>query len=163
MIAEMTNIAKNICLVLGNDKIKKMSYSDQLKCMTEGLENLFKDYDTEIKFKAYILTLFQEQIKKKYPKLSKKQSWDLAKKLFTEHKVSTKKNEDIKKYVLEKARKFFAKTLVKVAEKSKSTKDELHISHKNSQHYTETREQGNAVFVIVVLVVVFLLILLFAK
>lgn len=159
----ITEMVKNICLVLGNDEIKKMSYGDQFGCMTEGLHRLFNDYDTEIQFKAYILTLFQKQIKKKYPKLSKKQSMDLAAKLFTERKVSTKKNEDIKKYVLEEARKFFAKTLAKVAEKNKTTKDELHISNKKSKNNAETGESGNVIVVLIFVAIICFLILLFAK
>ncbi len=163
MISELTETLENICFILGNDKIKKMSYNDQLEYMIKGLNRFFNDYDIEIKSKAYILTLFQNQIKKKYPKLSKKQSMDLAIKLFTERKVSTKKNEDIKKHVLDEARKSFAKILAKVAEKSQTTKDELHISNKNSELTIRAYEHGKFIFAVIVLAIVFILVLLSAK
>ena len=155
---------ENIRLILGDEKINKMSYSDQLKCLIGGLSYFSEDSEMLTDLQVYILSLFYKQLKKKYPKMSEKRLMSMSGTLFSENKVSTKTNENIKKQVLQEARKFFAKILVKSAQKNKLSKDELHISSINKQDNMEIDESRNFFMALILaLAVIFLLVLLLAE
>lgn len=142
---------KNIRLILGDEEINKMSYSNQLKCLIGGLTYFSENAEMLMEMQAHILSLFYKHLKKKYPKMSDKQLVKLSSELFSENKVSTKTNENIKKLVIQEYRKFFANVIVKSAPKAESKNDELHIVAENKIIPEYSSERENIIFWVCVL------------
>ena len=138
---------KNIRLILGDEEINKMSYSNQLKCLVGGLTYFSENAEMLMDMQAHILALFYKHLKKKYPKMSGKQLVKMAGNLFSENKVSTKTNESIKKLVIQEYRKFFINALLKSAQKNESSNDELHISAIDNKIDTEIEKSYDTLII----------------
>ena len=159
----ITENLETLRLIVGDEKIRKKSYGEQLKCLIKGVNYFSQNSDGRLTIEIYILSLFYEQVKKAYPRLSEKQLMDRVAELFADDTASTETNENIKKFVLEEARKFILTTIVKAAKDLDSKNDELYIPANNQTDNFEIHDQKVALrTVAIAMVFIFLSALIFS-